>query len=75
LLTDESVDAPALSLEVHVLMISENIPMCELIDISLMSEGYGWEKFTADGFIHTHGESGIRLAPGQSQAENYSVGG
>ena len=56
-------------------MISENIPMCELIDISLMSEGYGWEKFTADGFIHTHGESGIRLAPGQSQAENYSVGG
>jgi hypothetical protein len=61
--TDESVDAPALEREVPALMISENIPMCELIDMSLMSEGYGCEQFTKEGFIQTHGERGILLAP------------
>ena len=44
-------------------MISENIPMCELIDMSVMSEGYGCAQFTAEDFIQTHGERGILLAP------------
>jgi hypothetical protein len=38
IVNNESVDAPAFLLEVHVLMISENIPIFELIDVSLTGE-------------------------------------